>query len=60
MHLKRFQDAQPYEAPNHFDTVGLRLQGFEDDGPKNQWVGLSQFLPAAARDRTRRRSKRFM
>ncbi len=25
--------------------VGLRLQGFEDGGPTNQWVGYSQFLP---------------
>ncbi|SPF78493.1 cupin domain-containing protein [Pseudoprimorskyibacter insulae] len=47
MHLKRFSDAQPYEAPNHWDVVGLRLQGFEDGGPTNQWVGLSQFLPGA-------------
>lgn len=45
MHLKRFSDAQPYEAPNHFGVVGLRLQGFEPGGPTNQWVGLSQFLP---------------
>ena len=45
MHVKRFQDAQPYDAPNHFGVVGLRLQGFEPAGPKNQWVGLSQFLP---------------
>ena len=45
MHLKRFQDAQPYKAPNQFDCHGLRLQGFEDGGPTNQWVGLSQFLP---------------
>ena len=45
MHLKRFEDATPYEAPNHFDVVGLRLQGFEEGGPTNQWVGLSQFLP---------------
>jgi quercetin dioxygenase-like cupin family protein len=45
MHLKRFIDAQPYEAPNHFGVVGLRLQGFEQGGPTNQWVGLSQFLP---------------
>ncbi|MFK8034073.1 MAG: cupin domain-containing protein [Hyphomicrobiales bacterium] len=45
MHLKRFQDAQPYVAPNHFDCTGLRLQGFEEGGPTNQWVGLSQFLP---------------
>ena len=26
-------------------VVGLRLQGFEEGGPTNQWVGLSQFLP---------------
>lgn len=45
MHVKRFEDAKPYEAPNHRDVVGLRLQGFEEGGPKNQWIGLSQFLP---------------
>ena len=45
MHLKRFQDAQPYEAPNHFGCHGLRLQGFEEGGPTNQWIGFSQFLP---------------
>jgi len=45
MHVKRFSDANPYEAPNHRGVVGLRLQGFEPGGPTNQWVGLSQFLP---------------
>lgn len=45
MHLKRFQDSQPYEAPNHYGCHGLRLQGFEDGGPENQWIGFSQFLP---------------
>lgn len=45
MHIKRFSEATPYEAANHRGVVGLRLQGFEADGPKNQWVGLSQFLP---------------
>jgi len=45
MLIKRFEDAQPYEAPNHWDVSGLRLQGFEDGGPTNQWVGFSQFLP---------------
>ena len=45
MHVKKFKDATPYEAPNHFGVVGLRLQGFEEGGPTNQWVGLSQFLP---------------
>ncbi|MEW6435610.1 MAG: cupin domain-containing protein [Pseudomonadota bacterium] len=45
MHVKRFSEAKPYDAPNHRGMVGLRLQGFEEDGPKHQWVGLSQFLP---------------
>lgn len=45
MFIKRFEDAKPYDAPNHHGCFGLRLQGFEEGGPKNQWVGLSQFLP---------------
>jgi uncharacterized cupin superfamily protein len=45
MLVKRFEDAAPYEAPNHRGVVGLRLQGFEAGGPANQWVGFSQFLP---------------
>ncbi len=45
MLVKRFADAEKYEAPNHWDVTGLRLQGFEDGGPENQWVGYSQFLP---------------
>lgn len=45
MFVKRYDDAKPYEAANHYGVVGLRLQGFEPDGPKNQWVGLSHFLP---------------
>jgi quercetin dioxygenase-like cupin family protein len=45
MRVKRFAEALPYQAPNHRGVTGLRLQGFEDGGPKNQWVGFSQFLP---------------
>ena len=45
MRLKRFVDAQPYEAPNHHGMRSLRLQGFEPGGPKTSWVGLSHFLP---------------
>ena len=45
MLVKRFSDAKPYEAPNHQGVAGLRLQGWEDGGPTNQWVGYSQFLP---------------
>jgi quercetin dioxygenase-like cupin family protein len=45
MHVKRFADAQPYSAPNHFDVRSLRLQGFEAGGPTQSWVGLSHVLP---------------
>lgn len=45
MLVRRFQDAKPYDAPNHRGVVGLRLQGFEEGGPSNQWLGYSQFLP---------------
>ncbi len=45
MFTKRFQEAKPYDAPNHRGCLGLRLQGYEDGGPKNQWIGYSQFLP---------------
>ena len=45
MLVKRFADARPYEAPNHFDVRSLRLQGFETGGPTKSWVGLSHFLP---------------
>ncbi len=45
MLIKRFEEAEAYEAPNHWGVVGFRLQGFEEGGPTNQWVGFSQFLP---------------
>lgn len=45
MIVKRFQDARPYEAPNHYDMRSLRLQGFEPGGPESFWTGLSHFLP---------------
>jgi hypothetical protein len=44
MKVKRFSEATRYDAPNHRGFIGLRLQGFEPDGPKNQWVGISHFL----------------
>ncbi|NDY93230.1 cupin domain-containing protein [Ideonella livida] len=45
MHIKRFGQAAPYEAPNHYDMRALRLQGFEAGGPGQFWVGLSHLLP---------------
>ena len=45
MKVTRFKDAPRYDAPRHHGFIGLRLQGFDADGPKNQWVGISHFLP---------------
>ena len=45
MLVKKFAEATPYQAPNHFDVRALRLQGFEEGGPNNFWVGLSHILP---------------
>ena len=45
MHVTRIENAKPYEAPGHFDMVGLRLQGFDASPSENFWTGLSHFLP---------------
>lgn len=45
MKVTHFQDARPYEAPNHHAMRALRLQGFEAGGPAQFWTGLSHFLP---------------
>jgi quercetin dioxygenase-like cupin family protein len=50
MKVKRFSEAARHDAPNHRGFMGLRLQGFEPDGPKNQWVGISHFLPGGGTD----------
>ncbi len=45
MNITRFDQAPPYEAPNHFDMRCLRLQG-KEAGPSSQmWMGMSQILP---------------
>lgn len=45
MQVTRFENAEAYEAPKHFDVHGLRLQGFEATDTDNVWMGLSNFLP---------------
>lgn len=45
VHVKGFDEAKPYEAPHHFGVKSLRLQGFEEGGPSNFWVGLTHLLP---------------
>lgn len=38
-------EAQPYQAPGHYDMRSLRLHGWDISDSKNFWVGLSHFLP---------------
>ncbi|WP_114395244.1 cupin domain-containing protein [Oleisolibacter albus] len=45
MLVRRFNEVEPYTAPNHYDMRSLRLQGFAPNGPTKFWTGLSHFLP---------------
>ena len=45
MQVKRFNEAKPYEAPNHRDCLPLRLFGAEAGGTRSLVVGVSHFLP---------------
>jgi quercetin dioxygenase-like cupin family protein len=45
MHVVRYADAPPYEAPGHMDMAMRRLQGREA-GPSDQlWLGVSVIAP---------------
>lgn len=50
MHVTRYRDARPYEAPGHVDVIGLRLQGHEVSPTRCCWVGLSHYLPHGGAD----------
>ena len=58
MHVKRFVDAKPYEAPNHRNYASLRMFGAEAGGTKGLIFGYSHFLPVAARVRMPRRRRK--
>ena len=45
MQVTRHADAEPYEAPGHFNMASLRLQGWDVTDTANFWVGLSTFEP---------------
>ena len=45
MHIKRFNDAKAYDAPNHRASTSLRLFGAEAGGTKGLVFGYSHFLP---------------
>ena len=45
MHVKRFKDAKPYDAPNHRDYKSFRVFGAEMGGSQSLIFGISHFLP---------------
>jgi mannose-6-phosphate isomerase-like protein (cupin superfamily) len=45
MKIRRLNEAPPYEAPNHYKVGSCRLMGFDPEGPKAFWTGLSHYLP---------------
>jgi quercetin dioxygenase-like cupin family protein len=45
MQVKRFSEAETYDAPNHRGCAPLRLFGAEAGGTRNLIVGVSHFLP---------------
>ena len=48
MHVQRFSDAKPYEAPNHRNYTSLRLFGAEAGGSQALVFGIRISCPAAA------------
>lgn len=45
VNIRRIDQAQKYEAPNHLDVHSMRLQGLDAGGADALWVGLTHFLP---------------
>ena len=58
MHVKRFADAKPYEAPNHRNYTSLRLFGAEAGGTKGLCSAIRTSCPAAAQVRTPRHRRK--
>ena len=59
MHLKRFSDAKPYEAPNHRNYTSLRLFRRRSWAAPKAWSSvIPTSFPAAGRARTLRRQKK--
>jgi glyoxylate utilization-related uncharacterized protein len=44
MRKVEIKDAKPYDPPNHFNMIALKLHDKESTGASN-FVGLSHFLP---------------
>jgi mannose-6-phosphate isomerase-like protein (cupin superfamily) len=45
MHVTRYGEAVPYDAPGHVNVTAVRLQGQATSPSRSCWVGLSHYLP---------------
>ena len=45
MKIQRYAEAQPYNAPGHFNMTPLRLHSADLSGGKHLTIGMSIFLP---------------
>ena len=45
MHVVRFDEAPPYDAPGHDDMRMVRLQGREAGPADTLWLGVSRIAP---------------
>lgn len=51
MEITRFNEANPYSAPGHFNMSAVRLQGHEASGANSCWVGFSTFQPGGGAEK---------
>ena len=52
MHITRFGEAEPYDAPRHFGMQALRLQGAGKGPLKGAACGFSIFAPNGGAERS--------
>ncbi|CAN1560499.1 Cupin 2, conserved barrel [Rhabdaerophilaceae bacterium] len=59
MHVIRYPDAIPYEAPGHHNMTMLRLQGREAGPSETMWLGMSHLAPGARIEASSAPEERF-
>jgi uncharacterized cupin superfamily protein len=45
MHVTRYAEAKPYDAPRHHGVRSVRLQGGGASSSRSFWCGVSEVLP---------------
>ena len=45
---RELKECQPYDPPKHFKMAAIRLQGKDESGCQNFWMGMSHFRAGGA------------